>query len=460
MAERLSPNPYWSLFREPVRDPFDKDLERRLRLEFVTKGAREWEREYRVCEDIYNRHLKGLDYHGSFQKFLDIFIRISDIHLPLQKENAPRSVAVLSRSQAILAELLSMEHAEEVPEDYLNKLREQAQLLEQSPYPTKWYFPKVNGLAIRLAAWKDFYSWIDNLTTRIDIDESKIDLVDLRASCDQITARINEDSAYGIKTCYFQSPLFLKSSQAFVVFDERLNIDNPEVATIIPEETLAHIVVADRPTQKVEAHFEQAEFQHGVKANLISITGAGRGFGTILCIMRSGEIKDMSSLVPIAAAFEKKGAAVQFELWRAFMLLRMYDLTRHADVIEKMPSVSNAERDVAKGEGGILGIGRKVKSVDYKTLMLPRIKFAESAVSKSSAEEEERQKRFVDRYHVTWFVRRLPLGYHASVQAIEYAGIHQVQLKENETIVREHWRGGKNNGDEVSQKPIKAVFRK
>lgn len=69
-------------------------------------------------------------------------------------------------------------------------------------------------------------------------------------------------------------------------------------------------------------------------------------------------------------------------------------------------------------------------------LLIPRIRLLHRPPSvKSDIVREVRE------HDVTWFVRRLPSGWHASPDAIARATELGVELAPNETFVKEHTRG-------------------
>ena len=450
--DKYWPSP-WSLYERPSPFHLGPEIESGLHLHFVTKGERKWSEEFALSEQIYKKELAGLPFHEAFGKYLSIMLRVSDIHLPLEKANKPRSISVLSGIQVALIELLAMEHAEKIPQSYFETLRNQEQLLLETEHPDKWFLPKVRNLIHRVEGWRNIYDWIDLIRKRLGHLKSQLDPQEIQGECSEIAKRISEDRAYGVKNCYFTSPLFLKPNQAFTIFDERLGIPDKIDKYDMPNDTIACIGVGDKPRGKIEVIPIAEEYIHNIK---------WRGFGTnftsaIFSVNQSGEISSsvLGAMVPLRYGFERKKALPEYELWRAFMLMRLYDLTKRADVIEKMPSLDKAEREISKGEGGILGIGKKVKRVDYRSLLFPRVKYDATEVVDTN--ESVEQKRFIDQHHVTWFVRRLPIGYNATERAIEYANEHGVTLREGETIVREHFRG--KSREEAIEKPTKASFR-
>lgn len=452
--DKYWPSP-WNLYERPTPIPLSSEIERGLHLQFVTKGERKWQEERTLSEQLYKQELEGLPYHESFQKYLSIMLRASDIHLPLQKANKPRSVSVLGGVQVVLVELLAMEHAQNVPLSYVSRIKEQEQALLGTEHPDKWFLPKVKNLILRIERWKNIYEWIDLLKKRLGHLNDRLDVRDIQNGCSQIAQKISEDRAYGVKTCYFKSPLFLESNQAFTIFDERVGFPEKFEKHDSPNDIIACLVLGKKPVGKIEAALVNEEYIWGVKWH-----GIGTTFGGIFfSVDQKGEVYStlLGAVVPLRYGFERKNALSEYELWRAFMLMRIYDLTRRADIIKTMPQLNEAEEKISRGERGILGLRRKTKQVDYKSLLIPRLKYEESEPTPQASEQSD-QKRFIDRHHVTWFVRRLPAEYHATERASVYASEHGVSLTEGETIVREHFRGRPK--EDTVEKPTKAIFRK
>lgn len=443
----------WTLFDKPKPVPLDRDLESRLFLQFVTKGSRNWDTELEIADDIYQRNLQGLPYNQAFQKFLGIFLRVSDIHLPLEKANKPRSVFVLNSVQSHLADALAIDYARAVPRNYMQKLYEQAENLEYSRNRDQWFFPKVRNLTHRLESFKKTYEWIDLLKSRIRVSPERISLPELQEASGEILRRIKEERGYGVKSCYFFSPLFLKDSDVFIALDEMLGLEDARFRGRAQTDIMANIAISNKPRGPLDAEVIEEEFTSKTKATMIRIAESFALFS----IDNAGEFRTgLFSRVPLKRVFERENASIQYELWRAFMLTRLYDLTRRAGVVAKMPSVDAFEKGLVKEGQGFFGRQKGVKSVDYKTLMLPRIKYIDQEPS-TQIDDVDKERRFVDRHKVTWFTRRLPLNYHATQRAIDYAQENGVSLKDNETIVREHYRG--STEEQAKDKPTKARFR-
>ncbi len=77
-----------------------------------------------------------------------------------------------------------------------------------------------------------------------------------------------------------------------------------------------------------------------------------------------------------------------------------------------------------------------------KDLLIPRIRRLNQPLSDDEVTDDI--TRTVRRHDVVWFVRRLPKGWHASLDAVAKAQKHGIELEDNETFVRSHIRGAGN----------------
>lgn len=451
----------WVLFDQPRKLSLDKDLGYELRVAFVTKGDRNWDEELQLADTLYNRYLPGLPYGEAFQTFLNLFNTININYSPLRKESPGRSVNVLSALTSHIIEGLCIEYAQGVPNSYLSRLKEQASSLEGTRDPNnQWFFTYLNALTIHLEKWQRTYRWIDQLKTRLDTALINVETEEIVTSEKEIWKKLTEERGYGVKSCYFNSPLFLDDKDVFYMLDQRLGgIEDPKVLQLFQPDIMAVIGIGSRPTQSLTPATIDLEYKTSVGQTLIGLSGTKEISG-LFPIDQSGEVRTgVFSHTPLRRAFERKGAIKGFEFWRLFMFMRLYDLTHRADFVDRVSSMGRFEEEAMRGSRGLFGLGpNKVRKMpDYKTLVLPRTKPLEPEPREELIEE----RRFVDRHHVTWFVRILPSGYHATERAKLYAKEHGVNLQDYETIVREHWRGQDREKDLSSNnKPTRALFRR
>lgn len=461
-SSRPAENP-WFLFSRPERAHVEKELRRRVQLEFVMSGPRRWDIESQLVVDLYDAHLQNRPYGEAFQEFLNLFTTIDQIHRPLERANKPRSILVLNALQKGLIDYLSMDHAEAIPEGYGDQLNQQADQLVNGTTDDVWYNTKLEDLQINLASWENRYKWIRELTARYDL--STIDIGEVKRDADSLLLRALEERGYGIRNSYFHSPMFLSGAlpdSIFIFADPRLNTDSREVLNAIPAGTLVVIFVAPEPMTEHLTEVTRIDYTKiGKNAKLVKhdiVLPEGLYF--ICALDSSGVINsNLMASTPIRRGFDRVGAADIYEVWRLFMIARFYDLTSRAELVNRLPQIEAFEREVVKSEIGFLGRKKKIKEIPYKSLLAPRMKpeVPEIRITQDEA-ENGRPRRFVDRHKVSWFVRRLPQGYHASVEARLHAEQHGVKLREGETIVREHYRG-KERKDNKKSKPTRAFFR-
>lgn len=428
MPEINSP---WSLYEKPKPYPLDPVLERDLTIEFAV-DHRDWNAERDLGIQIHRTHIAGLPYHEAFQRSLDVFLRINDIHFRAKRGAMSRIQAdaklgsVLSHSR----ELVAMEHAETVPSSYHTRLHEQYQSLQSIQGTSdwdRWFYPKVESLHRRIDVWGKNFAWIHQLQERVGKAISGRE-GEIREDANNVWAQLSAKRGYGIKTCFFPSPLFLDPSQVFYVTDESLGIEDRAILQMFIPNLIAIIGLGEKPSVLEEIDPKIAwEERTKVKFHTMQMGKAYAVFG----ITQDGIIHtSVDTLIPLKEAFLNKGAEGVFELFRLFMFMRLYDLTARADLVNDLPSIDQLETEAL----------RRIKRFDYKRLVLPRIRPLDPEPP-DQEETNNEKRRFIDRHHVTWFVRRLPAGYQASEKAIEYAKEHNVTLKDDETIVREHWRG-------------------
>ena len=432
----------WNLYEKPTPHPLGSGLERDLTIEFAV-NHRDWETERRLGEQIYETHIAGLPFHDALQRSLNVFLVINNIHFKARKGAVSRVQAdaklssVLSHSR----DLVVMEHAVAIPEGYLTRLHRQHESLQSTEGTSdwdRWFYPKVESFHRGFNAWKKNFNWILQLQERIGgtiIGREN----EIREDADKIWRQLIDNRGYGIKTCFFPSPLFLDSSQVFYATDESLGIEDRAIRQIFIPDLVAIIGLGEKPavTDEINPRIGWEENKR-VKFHRIQMGKAYIAFG----VTQDGVIHtSVETLLPLRKVFESMGAESVFELFRLFMFMRLYDLTARADLVNDLPSIDQLEAEAVKNREGFLGFGRRIKRFDYKRLVVPRLLKPIDSVSPEEGTENNEERRFIDRYHVIWFVRRLPIGYHASERATEYAREHGVVLRENETVVREHWRG-------------------
>lgn len=466
MAEVYSP---WSLYEKPTPFKVEGGLNTALWTEFV-RNDRSWAREQDLSVQIYGAHIAGLPYSEALQRALDVFLTINNIHYPTRGKSLSKVDADAKLSSVILhiTEQVALEHAVGVPEDYLNKLQLQSEVLGSTSNITqwdRWFYPKISSLYGSLRIWKWMIPWIDGLQERIGqaVSGKK---AEIRDDADIVWQQLQADRGYGVKTCFYESPLFLDPGHAFFVLDESLNVDDPVLRRgYLSPDIAAVIGIGERPRLGQDLTPAVHRYQSGiVKYNRIQVI-ANHG---LYPVTNEGDIRSsVQSYNSLREVFRSREAEGVYDLFRVFTFLRLYDLTARPELVDKLPSLDKLEREIARNREWF-GLGKKVKPFNYKQLLLPRTKLIieeeasePTAVTKNEVTNADQPgeglKRFVDKHHVTWFVRKLPKNYHASEMAKEFAKEHKVSLEDDETIVRDHWRG--NRIPEVNR-PTKAKFKR
>lgn len=456
----------WTLFNEPRPLPLEQSFAHRIRLEFVTKGERMLDREEGLTEDLYQHYIEGQPYKQAMQAALNLFVNMREIHAPLEKAGGkaakPRDHAVMSGMQTNIIDRVVSQHIREIPADFSEQLKDQLSAIEGSrEWKHQWFIAKFHKLILATNSWRWHDNWMQGLKGKIGNAEMGEER-EIRREADEIWSRVKEERRYGIKSSYFPSPLFLDRPKVFYITDPpEEEKDVKEVKFMQP--AFAYLVMlGERPTEIPQFGIIEDRYVGGIGAifNTLSGVGDAANFENSVTISDEGELKStIESYSSLRNTFGQLGYGKEYEMFRLFLIMRLRDLTCASEVSDQLPSINEFETEVAKGEGGVLGVGKKIKKIDYKTLSVPRKKSEEELTAGTKTEEKE-EKRFVDMHHVTWFVRRLPKDYSPSVQAIGYALEHGITLNSNETIVREHYRGKKRPEGQEDTRPTKAVFGK
>lgn len=84
---------------------------------------------------------------------------------------------------------------------------------------------------------------------------------------------------------------------------------------------------------------------------------------------------------------------------------------------------------------------KKAKFNPIRDLLIPRVRYIEQTEDFPASDDIVRRIREHD---VTWYIRVLPSGWHASPEAAAEAEAHGIELAENETFVKSHTRGSGN----------------
>ncbi len=441
----------WVYLKRPTERRFDPKLEYQAYTTFLSVRPGRTMDVLSLSDRIYDSQLRGQTYPEAVQGYLDLALRLSNIHLPVQQRNGTRSVPVLNGIISNLSSSLAIEYAEKITEDQIQQLTHQMDLTLRGDEWSEWFHPKINVLLYKLESCRGINEWLDYFS-KLPVEVLDADV--LRESADKVFANSRDLRGYGVKTSFFKSPLFLPSGFVFHFIDPEMVADMRQVKIDPP---LAWVSIG--PVPKEELHVDTESSSR--KRNFTSTRFIVKNISSIFSLNNDGEFHlSPNDQIPLKRVFEEKGIGDAYEMWRLFMLSRFFDLTRRADIVDSIPSIDEEEMAIVgeiDASKSILPWAKKKKvkleANRFKRLVVPRAKPQEEPNDSG----EEKVRRFVDRHMVTWFVRPLPKGYHATERAIEYAREHDVLLYEGETIVRSHWRGSDKGKPKL---PVKASFRR
>lgn len=435
----------WFLFDIPRAKPIYASLAGDLRVHFAAaRVERDWRAELGLSEELYNRYIAGKPYQQAFQTYLDVSKTVSDIHRPFERINPlskRRSVGAMNSIRSNLAEMVAMDYAEIVPDSYSQNLIHQFKALERTKDAySNWFYPKVFGLWNALERWGKTHPILDGMRKRLAVQVEGANSEEMKELGDRLWEKTMQNQSYGVKSCYFNSPLFLPGGTSFYFLEPEMESrDDPKNREVFHQDSVAILGLGEPPTGALGYRKEEykATFPNKTKVDFTMIFSEGGELFQWFDVLRDGRILSMVDTdVPVERGFLMKGMKKEYEYWRLFIMMRLHDLIGPSKKIDSYPSIDDFEWDaIKKGKTGRLGLWRKEKKIDFRPLVLPRINPAEPEKS------EPGEKRFVDKHKVTWFTRNLPKGYHVTQRAIDYASEHKIVLKEGETIVREHERG-------------------
>lgn len=391
---------------------------------------RDWDAEVEAGKAIYYRYLRGQALLPALQEWLNILHTMITL---IPKNPNPLVLRVYDKIAHISRDYLCFEHSQTTSEEIWVRLAAQAEILSEDPSPGNYGFAHhIDNIPWALRSYAALHRWINWLKENTPKD---INPEDLAIESQQIWTRVIEDRAYGVKSCFFPSPLLLEGTDVFHVLDPRLGLADSSVLERFSPNRFAIIGHGDKPTRKIRARVETGHERPGAFNRYIRLEQLDYMF----TIDNQGNLFSTMERIPLRDFFGTLGGVREYELVRLFLIMRMYDLTARADIVDSLPPIHGFEDNWVTG-------GRR-RRFRYKKLLLPRLKPVEYARGGAG-------RRFIDRHHVTWFVRPLPSGYQASQAAHALAASYGVRLEPGETIVREHFRG---RGEE-NQKATKAKF--
>lgn len=146
-----------------------------------------------------------------------------------------------------------------------------------------------------------------------------------------------------------------------------------------------------------------------------------------------------TSLVAIA---HQKGKYEAYRRFHAEVLAHYYDATHSLDDVikaKKIIATVAEEADPSTPASPMDTMGR---------LVIPRVRNHQAQPTPTAQELiEDRPKKSVRAHGVTWHIRELPEGWHASPSAQELAASLGIRLGPHETIVKSHRRGSEALGE-------------
>ena len=241
-----------------------------------------------------------------------------------------------------------------------------------------------------------------------------------------LTSEAMSHRKYGTKPAYIEASI----GGSWVFYDGE---DYKRKFNLSETASVAAVVyhVKETKPKDLRIGLRETQIEYGMKAYEV-VGGLGEMDSDMeLYIMQDGSITtDRHGINDLAVVFRDK-PSVSHQI-KAEISSNFYDLSMpisRSRQARNFPSFTQDERE------------------DFdpiKDLLMPRIK---SINDEKPAPENDDNTRIIREHDVTWFVRTLPNGWHASSEAVEEASKRGIILEENETFVREHTRG--NSGERV-----------
>lgn len=451
MAERKDSPLFgvWTPLKEPTAVDLDPVTTDQLIAQFTQDGPQDFEGEYQIAESIYRKNFALKFYPDAIQTYFDVCNTLNNIHFQVGRNHHPHSSRAMNDIWGQLAMRLAMDHARNVPEDYLSKLNQVSVRLESKKDFDGWFGPKALTLVSEISKWKEIYKWLAIVKPRLEFATERVTVEELKADADLVFQRTFENQRYGVKPCYFSSSIFNASpDDAITIYDQNFGLGQESGPDRLVDFTAA-ISLGEKPKREPKGRriSQHRELAYGdvLEPNYIVVENSF----ALWMITKDGEILESpTGNLSIERVFKKLGMEKGYQYFRLLMGMRLHDLVTRAELTDRLPSIADFEEEIVRLSER-KARGRKPRKPDYKRLLLPRISEA------AEGENYEGQRRFMDRHKVVWFIRRLPVGYHASQTSIEYAKGCGVSLDDGETIVREHYRGQRNPEKEL---PHRARF--
>ena len=248
---------------------------------------------------------------------------------------------------------------------------------------------------------------------------------------------------YGVKSSYFSDGLMLNPGQVWVMLDHHeVNPDAFRTDWIGQTEVMAMICLTKESSiTSYNTRVEHVRLGQG----LVNKLELGFVPTALMNIDSQGELYYGSSEIlynPLRDEFAAKDKIAEYELLRFAHIMRLWDLMVP---IERVKQVSTAKAQ----RGPLIERIMHVSQAITPDLILPRIRLIENHLAEIQREIEQeideadsQTQRTIGRHDVTHHIRHLPTGRRASPDAIKRAKEHGFDLKEGQTYIRKHQRGG------------------
>lgn len=261
--------------------------------------------------------------------------------------------------------------------------------------------------------------------------------------------RLVELRKYGVKSSFTQNGFVQNSSQAWVMWDYRDFEGHLGISR--RKNLIASVALAQQSSQIKSLKLEE------VKKEGIDYAGVGVTFPVSFLWMLGvdGELEVSSTglnTLPVREVFEQADKRLLYQVIRMKLMYHLYDLVVPVEKLATLPQIPHLKQGALAKIQRALGFLKKDPVVD---MVLPRVlllekraELFESAERELQQSAEETQKRSVRQHDVVDFIRPLPKGHKPSAMARKRAfEAFGIELKDNETFVRSHRRGG---GEEIT----------
>lgn len=160
-----------------------------------------------------------------------------------------------------------------------------------------------------------------------------------------------------------------------------------------------------------------------------------------LSLDENGELcSDIDCRTTLRDIAVEKGNYRAYRNFQATILAHYFDMTHSVDEIMRIKQKMQTLAPFTSDNPNLAA---------FMQLVVPRIRYiTEGEDTNDTDDDQDREPGYhVRRHDVVWHIRQLPEGWSASPDAIELAKSLGVQLKEGETVVREHKRGSRLLGE-------------